>query len=99
MRKFRNGETVYWFDYSAKKIHCNKIQEKAKYSSCCYSLVDEHGAFHANTLFRSKKQLLKHVIKSAKEEIKKYQWHLDYEQRLLKTATELLNNETKGKKK
>ena len=99
MRTFRKGETVYWFDYSAKKIHCNKIQEKAKYSSCCYSLVGDNCLFHANTLFRNKKQLLKHVIKRAKEEIKKYQWNLDYEQRLLKTATELLTNANKGKKK
>ena len=39
------------------------------------------------------------ALERLKEEIKKYQWHLDYEQRLLKTATELLNNENGGKKK
>lgn len=99
MRTFRNGETVYWFDYSAKKIHRSKIEKASPYGAYCYFLLYEHGTFHANTLFRSKKQLLNRVIKSAKEEIKKHQWNLDYEQRLLKTATELLNNLNKGKKK
>lgn len=98
MRTFRNGETVYWFDYSAKKIHRSKI-ERASDGGFFYYLSNEHGTFQENVLFRNKKQLLNRVIKIAKEEIEKHQWHLDYEQRLLKTATELLNNENKGKKK
>ena len=93
MKRFRHGETVFWFDYSTHKVKSGKIDRLSKYTADSYLLDGYCYSFHNKTLFRSATSLLKHVIKISKEEIKKFQNAMRLEQNLLDDATKLLKEE------